>query len=183
MVEKLKISNHKKTVPLSDRSEIIPYDLISQEGTEVSYTFITEHDIQYVVRYVSSTDYYFDETSDIGDTEILEFQFAPIDKGIKPVKDLRIAETLATSMKNVLSANKNAILYICDKSDGKQAARSKLFDKWYKNYSWEMVEKHDGKLVYQDSPESEYVSLIVNITNPYANNVIEAFSFIMESDK
>jgi Family of unknown function (DUF6169) len=78
---------------------------------------------------------------------------------------------------------KNAILYICDKSDGKQAATSKLFDKWYKNYSWEMVEKHDGKLVYPNSPESEYVSLIVNTENPYANNVIEAFSFIMESDK
>lgn len=76
----------------------------------MSYTFITEHNIQYVVRYVSSTDYYFDETSDIGDTEILEFQFAPIDKGIKPIKDLRIAETLATSMKNVLSVRENAIL-------------------------------------------------------------------------
>lgn len=183
MAEKWKTLNHKKTEQLSDQSEIIPYTLISQEGTDVSYTFITDHNIQYVVRYVSSTGYYFDDSSDIGDTEILEFQFVPIEKGIKLVQDLRIAETLATSMKDVLSLRKNAILYICDKSDGKQAARNKLFDKWYKNYSWEMVEKHDGKLVYPNSPESEYVSLIVNTENPYANNVVEAFSFIMESDK
>lgn len=145
MAEKWKILNHKKTEKLSDQSEIIPYNLISQEGTNVSYTFITDHNIQYVVRYVCSNDYYFDNSSDIGDTEILEFQFVPIEKGIKLVQDLRIAETLATSMKNVLSIRKNAILYICDKSDGKQAARSKLFDKWYKNYSWEMIEKHNGK--------------------------------------
>lgn len=179
----LRVLNHKKTAQLLDLSEIIPYDLISQEGTEVSYTFITEHNIQYVVRYVSSNDYYFDETSDIGDTEILEFQFAPIDRGIKPLKDLRIAETLAASIKNVLNAKENAILYICDKSDGKQAARSKLFDKWYKNYSWEMVKKYDGKLANPDSLESEYVSLIVNTKNPFADNIVEAFSFVMESEK
>ena len=168
---------------MSDQSEIIPYTLISREGTEVSYTFMTDNNIQYVVRYISSTDYYFDETFDIGDTEILEFQFTPIDKGIKPIKNLRVVETLATSMKDVLSIRKNAILYICDKSDGKQAARSKLFDKWYKNYSWEMVKKHDGKLVNADAPDSEYVLLIVNIENPYADKVVEAFSYIMESDK
>lgn len=183
MAEKWKTLNHKKIVQLSDQSEIIPYTLISQEGTDVSYTFITEHNIQYVVRYVCSTDYYFDNSSDIGDTEILEFQFVPIEKGIKLVRDLRIAETLATSMKNVLRLRKNAILYICDKSDGKQAARSKLFHKWYKKYSWEMIEKLDGKLVNPNSPESEYVSLIINAENPYADNIIEAFSFIMESDK
>ncbi|TKC10759.1 hypothetical protein FA048_11345 [Pedobacter polaris] len=165
---------------MSDHSEIIPYTLISQEGTDVSYTFITDHNIQYVVRYVCSTDYYFDESSDIGDSEILEFQFVPIDKGVKAIPDLRIVETLVTSMKDVLNSRKNAILYICD---GKQAARSKLFDKWYKNYSWETVVKHDGKLVYPDSPETEYVSLIVNTQNPYADNIIDAFSFIMESDK
>lgn len=183
MAEKWRTLNQKKAEQLSDQSEILPYTLISEEGTDVSYTFITDNNIQYVVRYVSSTDYYFDESSDIGDTEILEFQFAPIQKETKPLRDLRIAETLATSMRDVLRLRKNAILYICDSSDGKQAARSKLFDRWFKSYSWEMVVKHDGKLANTDSPESEYVSLIVNTENPYTDNVVEAFSFIIESDK
>lgn len=168
---------------MSDQSEIIPYTLISQDGTEVSYTFVTDHHIQYVVRYISSTDYYFDETSDIGDSEILEFQFVPVDKGIKPVHDLRIVETLVTSMKDVLKSRKNVILYICDNKDGKQAARSKLFGNWYERYSWEKVEKYDGKLEHPDAPESEHVSIIVNTENPYADNIVQAFSFIMESDK
>jgi hypothetical protein len=168
---------------LSDQSEIAPYNLISQEGTEVSYTFVTDYDIQYVVRYVSTTDYYFDETSEIGDSEILEFQFVPIGNDVKTVNDLRIVETLVTSMRDVLKSRKNVVLYICDSKDGKQAARSKLFDKWYKNYSWEKVKKHDGKLKSPNNPDSEYVSLIVNTENPYSENIVQAFSFIMESDK
>ena len=168
---------------MSDQYKLIPYELIGQEGTDVSYTFITENNIQYVIRYVSSTDYYFDESSNIGDTEILEFQFVPFEKGMKLVKDLSVVETLATSMKDVLNYKKNSILYICDKSDGKQAARSKLFDKWFKIYSWEKVLKYDGKLENPDFPESEYVSLIVNTDNPCAENIVQAFSFIMESDK
>ncbi|MHA4894374.1 DUF6169 family protein [Pedobacter sp. PWIIR3] len=168
---------------MSDQSEVLPYSLISQDGSDVSYTFVTDHDIQYVVRYISSTDYYFDETSDIGDSEILEFQFVPIDKGTKPINDLRVAKTLVTSMKSVLKSRKNAVLYICDKSDGKQAARSKLFDKWYKRYSWDSIAKHEGKLENPDSEDSEHVSLIVNTENPFANNIVEAFSFIMQSDK
>lgn len=183
MVVKLKILNLKQIETLSDQSEIIPYTLIGQEGTDVSYTFVTDNDIQYVIRYVSSTDYYFDQFSNIGDTEILEFQFVPIEKGVKHIPDARVSVTLATSMRDVLNIKKNSILYICDKKDGKQAARSKLFDKWFKHYSWEKVAKYDGKLQSPDTPDSEYVSLIVNTDNPYAENVVQAFSYIMESDK
>ena len=169
---------------MSDQSnQIAPYPLERRDGTEVSYSFTTDHGIEYVVRYVYSNDYYFDDSIDIGDTEILEFQFAPVQKGIELINDPRIMETLANSMKKVLEAKKNAILYICDSSDGKQAARSKLFNRWYKNYTWKMIIKHDGKLDDPDSPEAEFVSLIVNTQNPYSETIIEAFNSVMVSPK
>jgi hypothetical protein len=169
---------------LSDQFEpILPYHLIEKEGTEVSYTFETEHGVEYVIRYVYSNDYYFDESTNIGDTEILEFQFTPINKGLKIIKDVRVVETLASSMQKVLKTKKNAVLYICDSSDGKQAARSRLFDQWFKSYSWEMLEKHDGKIINPSTPASEYVSIIVNKENPFLQDVVDAFTFVMESEK
>lgn len=169
---------------MSDQSsKITPYNLIEKEGTEVSYTFLTDYGIEYVVRYVYSNDYYFDSSTDIGSSEILEFQFAPINKGLALVNDERVVETLVFSMQNVLKAKKNAILYICDSSDGKQEVRSRLFNKWYKSYSWEKIEKYDGKINNPDSAASEYVSLIVNTENPFAKDIVEAFSFVIESDK
>jgi len=157
--------------------------LIKKEGTEVSYTFVTDHGIEYVVRYVYSNDYYFDSSSNIGNSEILEFQFAPINKGLAIVNDDRIAETLAFSIQSVLRSKKNAILYICDSSDGKQAARSRLFNQWYNRYSWGKIEKHDGKINNPDSAAAEHVSIIVNSENPYSKDIVDAFSFIIESDK
>lgn len=184
MAEVWRLLNPKKREPLSDRlSKTLPYQLIEQEDTEVSYTFKTDQGIEYVVRYVYSNDYYFDDSTDIGDTEILEFQFMPINKGVATVKDDRVPETLAYSMRKVLEARKNAILYICDSSDGKQAARSRLFNNWYNDYTWDKIEKHDGKIKNPGTASSEYVSLIINVENPFAKNVVEAFSFIMESDK
>jgi hypothetical protein len=184
MVVVLKILNLKISELLSDQFEPIqPYHLTEKEGTEVSYTFETEHGVEYVIRYVYSNEYYFDDSLDIGDTEILEFQFAPINRGIKLIKDDRVAETLASSMQKVLKTKKNALLYICDSSDGKQAARSRLFDQWFNSYSWEMVEKHDGKIKNPNAPASEYVSIIVNKENPFIQDVVDAFNYVMESDK
>ncbi len=128
-MEKLKTLKRKIKEKLFDQSKIAPYELIRTEGTDVSYTFVTENNIQYVIRYVYLNEYYFDSSFEIGDTQILEFQFAPIEKGDKAINDIRVVETLATSMRNVLNSNRNVILYICDKRDGRQAARSKLFDK------------------------------------------------------
>jgi hypothetical protein len=168
---------------LLGQPKILPYELIAREGTNVSYTFFTESGIQYVIRFIKSTDYFFDDSIDIGDTEIFEFQFLPVDKNLPKVKDPRVVATLVASIKFILEKEKNAILYICDRSDGKAEARSKLFHQWFKHYSWDSVSKYDGRLLNPNSSESEYVSLIINNQNPFAKTVVEAFSYSIESQK
>jgi hypothetical protein len=86
-------------------------------------------------------------------------------------------------MRNVLNSNRNVILNVFDKRDGRQAARSKLFDKWFRIYSCEKVIKHDGKLIYHNLLETELVLLKVNTENPYSETIVEAFCFIIESEK
>jgi hypothetical protein len=57
-----------------------------------------------------------------------------------------------------------------------------LFQKWYQDYAWGEIQKHDGKIENPDALP-EYVSLLINTTNPYAELIIEAFAFSIDSDK
>lgn len=87
--------------------------------------FTTDHGVEYQINFME----------DYSVWEQNAYQFVIINKNRKASpSDPKLKDTLIYIVENFFSENKNILLYICETGDGKQAARSKLFIRWFSNY-------------------------------------------------
>lgn len=49
-------------------------------------------------------------------------------------RDRKLRETIVAIVEGFFSINNEAMLYICETGDGKQAMRNRLFQYWYSHY-------------------------------------------------
>jgi hypothetical protein len=155
-----------------------PYKL--ESGDErFSYFFVTDSGITYLVNFVDQTKYYPNEK--FGDSIVYEFQL--INTAPETGKyDARIMATVVKSIYDTLLNQHNVILYICESSDEKQAARARLFDNWFRVYSGDIADKIDGKIKSSDNDiTEEYVSVIINKQNPHSHNIEKTFNIILNN--
>ena len=64
--------------------------------------------------------------------------------------DRRIAITIAEILKRFFAVNTNAMIMVCDSTDGKEFKRRKLFDRWFEHFSDDSILKYDASLLYQN---------------------------------
>lgn len=109
-----------------------PYRL--QRIDELTYEFITEKSIKYSCSFLSYADY-FVNYPDVA-PYFFSFNLDLKNKNAKLPRgtDKRIAHTVITIVGDFLASRKNAVVYICDNSDGKEAARSRKFLSWFDYY-------------------------------------------------
>ena len=107
------------------------------------------------------------------------FSIEPEDKRSHPM-DRRIAITIAEILKRFFAVNTNAMIMVCDSTDGKEFKRRKLFDRWFEHFSDDSILKYDAS-----APLSEYqlfISLYISKNNPNREKLLYAFSKLMEND-
>ena len=152
------------------------YDFFFLGGINESYAFVTENEVYYEAKFKQSN-YLFRGLKEL-DIDIYEFviDVAISSKDGKIPSDSKIPETISILIKDFFKKNsKNAILYICDSSDFRQAARKRKFDKWVDFFKGDEFIKVDSEILDGDNNKI-YSSLIIKTENPFFAEVIKYFS-------
>ena len=97
-----------------------PYQV---KATEKGFEFATNHGLHYEIR--------FFEENPIGGCETWQFSFAKAENTAAP-EDPYVRFTLFAIIDEFFLANENVMLYVCDTSDRREAARNRLFIRWFK---------------------------------------------------
>lgn len=148
-----------------------PYKIDEEEPLD--YTFINRDGIKYHATFYSVESLY----PEFVDT--YSFSIEPEDKRSHPI-DRRIAITIADILRRFFAVNTNAMIMVCDSTDGKEVKRRKLFDRWFEHFSDDSILKYDAS-----APLAEYqlfISLYINKDNPNKEVLLRSFSKLMEQD-
>ena len=117
---------------------------------DLTFLFTTQAGDEYQCYFLSYADY-FASQPDIApnffsfNLKLISNEGVPIRKGT----DKRVADTVITIVGDFLSSKSNAVVYVCDNSDGKERARSRKFLSWFD---------------YYDHPSSKIIQVTSNFT-------------------
>ncbi len=145
-------------------------------GKNSTYGFITSNRVSYEVKFKPS-EYLFG-----GETPFASFTYEFViiqlgDNSVKTRLDPRIPATVSEIMYDFFKLREKIVLYICDNTDGKGAARDRKFDQWFSLYNRLFLVKMDFAIGYESNPY--LTSLIMRIDNPYLGDVVEASRKLM----
>ncbi|MCU0469460.1 MAG: DUF6169 family protein [Arcicella sp.] len=145
-----------------------------------SYFFVTNSKIVYQIKF-RDTAYIFDGYLDFEVSAfemIIQVEANPTGKN--PPLDVKIPTTIASIFKDFfLRIPRQVVIYICDSSDTRQAARKRKFDQWIEAFKGEEFAKINSKIQDFDGV-IYYNALIIKRNNPYYNEITEAFIRLAE---
>jgi len=103
-----------------------PYKVI--EENPLDYSFVSRDGINYHL--------YFTPISSIYPDLVNTYSFSIEREGTNPHPiDLRIAATVVHILRRFFETIENAMIMVCDSTDGKQHKRRNLFDHWFRYYN------------------------------------------------
>jgi hypothetical protein len=143
-------------------NKIAPYK-VSIEGKQ--FVFDTIYGLRYEVR--------FFEEQPIGGCETWQFSFAKANDE-SAAEDPYVRFTLFAIIDEFFMENENVLLYICDSSDSREAARNRLFIRWFK----ESAQPNRFTIrSASDTIEGQgfYAAIIVENRNPRLTDVTAEF--------
>jgi hypothetical protein len=115
----------------------------------------------------------FFEEQPIGGCETWQFSFAKAEDKSAP-EDPYVRFTLFAVIDEFFTENNNVMLYICDTSDSREAARNRLFIRWFKQSA-----QPDRFTIRSASTTIEgqgfYAAIIVENRNPLLTNITADF--------
>lgn len=157
-----------------------PYRI--QKIDELTYGFTTDKGIEYFCSFVSYADY-FPNHPDLA-PYFFSFNLELRNKKIKLPKgtDIRIADTVVKIVGDFLASKTNAVVYVCDNSDGKEAVRSRKFLSWFEYYN------HPSSDILQVSTNIKihslllYTALLVHKKNKRFNDFVLAYVELTKGD-
>jgi Family of unknown function (DUF6169) len=157
-----------------------PYRL--SKINDLTYGFTTDAGVIYQCSFISYAEYFF-EFPEIA-SKVYAFN---IDKKNTALKtrgiDPRIADTVVKIVGDFLVSQINAVVYVCDPSDGKGNARFKKFKSWFEYYT------HDSAQIVQISDFLEtdsgslHAVLLVHKKNKLRDQFVKAFFDLNDGDK
>jgi hypothetical protein len=113
------------------------------------YSFVTATGVEYICYFTPYGEYFKNYPAAIS-SKFYSFNLELADKKNKPKGvDKRIADTVITIVGDYLASKTNAVVYVCDNSDGRQAARARKFLSWFD---------------YFDHPSNKIVKVTSNFT-------------------
>ena len=148
-----------------------PYKVI--EGNPLDYSFVNRDGINYHL--------YFTPISSIYPDLVNTYSFSIEREGTNPHPlDRRIAATVVDVLRRFFQNVDNAMIMVCDSTDGKQHKRRNLFDRWFHYYN-------DGTLtsINAELGQGDYellLSIYFKKDNPYKQQLIRAFGDLLSQD-
>lgn len=157
-----------------------PYPI--QKIDQLTYAFNSSKGIEYNCSFVTYAEY-FPHHPEIA-PYFFAFNLNLRDKKIKLPKgtDKRIADTVITIVGDFLASKTNAVVYVCDNSDGKEGARARKFLSWFDYYD------HPSSKVVQVTSNFTvgglfiYSSLIIHKKNKSFTKMVMAYLELTKND-
>ena len=148
-----------------------PYNY--SKSADLSYEFVTKHGITYRVYFMPVYDNYPDLLNSYS------FSIEPESNQPHPI-DRRIADTVVTILHRFFQTMENAMIMVCDNSDGKQRKRRNLFSRWFHYYN-------DGSILTlnAEAQTGDYellLSIYFRKDNPFRQQVAKAFGDLVTHD-
>ena len=150
---------------------LLPYDFHTVDG--LYYRFVNRDGIPYNV--------YFSPIYDVYPQFPATYSFSIEPEDSRPHSiDRRIAVTVVDILRKFFMREENAMIMICDSTDGKEHKRRMLFDYWFQLYNDGSISKVDASAETPDY--NMYLSLYFRHDNPNKRQLIESFNKLMEGD-
>lgn len=140
------------------------YYRVTQEN-ELSVVFCTDSGITYSVG-ITKDPFIFEDNS--------YYLYIVPNKQPKGY-DSNVLNTISAIVENIFyNSEESILLYICDITDAKQAARSRLFKQWFNKYP--QKEEYLLEIYHSvDNGIDYFYGLITKRNNPYLNDILSTF--------
>jgi Family of unknown function (DUF6169) len=146
------------------------------------YSFKTDNGFEYVCYFTPYGDYFY-EYPEIA-PKIFSFDIELKNTINKPKgTDKRIADTVIEIVGEFLMSQINAVVYICDPSDGKGNARFKKFQSWFEYYTHESSQIVQISDFLETDSGSLHAVLLVHKKNKLREQFVKAFFNLNDGDK
>lgn len=103
-----------------------------------------------------------------------------LDTDVHAEADGRVYEVVVALMEEFFKSSAKGLLYVCDSMDGRQAARNRLFNRWFNSYAY-----RDEYLLLQREVQYEgvmqYVSLIIRKDQPELHDITNSFARVLSN--
>jgi Family of unknown function (DUF6169) len=160
-------------------SNLRPYRLL--RINDLTYSFTTDSGDKYKCSFLSYADY-FANYPEIA-SNVFSFNLVSASKSLKHKGiDKKIAVTVVHIVAGFLISRINAVVYVCDPSDDKAAARARKFKSWFKYY------EHPSHQILQLNTDMEaggvkiYTALLVHKKNKLKKKFVEAYMELTDVD-
>jgi hypothetical protein len=151
--------------------------------SEFNYSFTTEAGIEYECSFTSYKEYFGKYPAIASKVFALDLYLINSKQKPSPGTDRRIADTVVTIVGDFLNSMINAVVYVCDASDGRSRSRARKFKSWFKYY------EHPSSQIIQLSTDMDgggltlYTALLVHKKNKLKNQFIEAYIELTDDDE
>jgi len=140
---------------------------------ELSYEFVNRDGIKYYL--------YFMPVSEMYPNLVNTYSFSIEREGTRPHPlDRRIAATVVDVLRRFFQNVENAMIMVCDSTDGKQELRRNLFNRWFHYYNDGTINTINAEV--GDGDYELLLSIYFKKTNPYRQQLVKAFSDLLNSD-
>ena len=150
--------------------------------SELYYSFLTTDGLEYICSFTSAKEYF--KNYPLIASKVFSFELFPAKKakGKMPSYDARIADTVIIMIGNFLNSKTNAVIYICDTSDGRSATRARKFNSWF------AYDEHPSHQIIKVSTDVDgggmtlYTALLVHKKNKLKNQFVQAYLELVDVD-
>jgi hypothetical protein len=149
-------------------------------GSDYTFVFETKNDVVYQVDFNPDPDLLGAGVPFSGDVFelIIKVRASPVMKSLS--LDRLIAPTIAAIVTEFYQiCHQAVVLYICDSSDGRQAARWRKFNDWFAYFNQAEFVKHDLCLVDENDGVTYYNAVIIRNENPNQQAIADTFDGII----
>ena len=138
------------------------------EETDNGYKFVTNSGISYFLTFIS-----YPVVSEILSTNIYMFNIERENCATNGPYDEQVRDTVIYVLFRFFEKHEDALITICDIMDGKQNARKRLFDNWFRRYNGGQLLKIDSTCMISDT--TTFVSLMFSANHYNKENLKEEF--------
>lgn len=144
-----------------------PYKIGSDQSG--SFSFVTDKQQLYHVAFIEDKLFY----------EHGIYQYC-LETEMHTGADSHVYEVVVALIEEFFKSSAKGLLYVCDSEDRRQAARNRLFNRWFNSYA-----EKDKYLLLQREVQYEdmlqYVSLIVRKDHPEVQSITDAFDRVLSN--
>ncbi len=151
---------------------------------DVTFLFTTDAGDEYQCYFISYADY-FASQPDLA-PNFFSFNLKLISNDGKPIRkgtDKRIADTVITIVGDFINSKSNAVVYVCDNSDGKEGARARKFLSWFDYYDYPSSKIVQVTSNFKVGGLFIYSSLIIHKKNKRFTDMILAYLELTKNDE